>query len=69
MDSLKIKYFMKKIHLKKAGKLYRVLREDIINRNEEGFIGDIRNLCTKYDIPDVTLNYLAPDFVSEACKE
>ena len=69
MDSLKIKYFMKKIHLKKAGKLYRVLREDIINRNEEGFIGDITNLCKKYDIPDVTLNYLAPDFISETCKE
>ena len=69
MDSLKIKYFMKKIHLKKTGKLYRVLREDIINKNDEGFIGDIRNLCTKYDIPDVTLNYLDPDFVGDACKE
>ena len=69
IDSMKMKYFMKKIHLKKAGKLYRVLREEIINKEEDGFIGDVRSLCKKYDIPDVTLNYLTPDYINEVCKE
>ena len=69
IDSLKLKYFMKKLHIKKTGKLYRVLREDIINKNEDGFIGDVRRLCDKYNLPDITLNYLPPEYISEVCKE
>ena len=69
MDALKIKYFMKKIHIKKRGKLYRALRHDIINDNLNGFIGDIRDLCKKYKIPDVTLTPLTPEYISNKCKE
>ena len=59
---------MKKIHDKKEGKLYRVLREDIIQNNETGFIGDVRNLCTKYKIQDVTLVPLTKKFIRRACR-
>ena len=69
MDAMKLKYFMKKIHIKKAGKLYRSLREDIINDNNDGFIGDIRRLCTKYKIPDITTTPITTEFISLKCRE
>ena len=69
LDAMKLKYFMKKIHVKKSGKLYRSLREDIINRNEKGFIGDIRRLCIKYKLPDITITPVTPEFVSLKCRE
>ena len=69
LDAMKLKYFMKKIHMKKAGKLYRSLREDIINRNNNGFIGDVRRLCLKYKIPDITVSPITPEFISLKCRE
>ena len=36
MDALKIKYFMKKIHYKKKGKLFEILHHEIINKIEDG---------------------------------
>ena len=69
LDAMKLKYFMKKLHVKKSGKLYRSLREDIINGNEKGFIGDVRRLCTKYKLPDITLTPVTPEFVSLKCRE
>ena len=48
MDCLKLCYFVKKLHRKKSGRLYRILRKDIINDDSSGFIGDIKNLSIKY---------------------
>ena len=69
LDATKIKYFMKKIHTKRRGKLYRSLRSDIISGNEKGFIGDVRRLCTKYGLPDVTMSPVPNDYVSQLCRE
>ena len=55
MDYLKIMYFMKKIHDKGQGKLYRSLREEILTGDETGYIGDVRRSCEKYELQDVTL--------------
>ena len=69
MDCLKLGYFLKKLHIKKRGKLYRALRADIINDNEHGFIGDIRNLCDKYKIPDITLTPVTKEFIRLTCRD
>ena len=69
LDSMKIKYFMKKLHVKRRGKLYRTLRQEIITNDESGFIGDVRDLCKKYNLPDVTMHYVTPEFVNQACRE
>ena len=69
MDCLKIKYYMRKIHEKRFGRLFNILRHDIIDGNVRGFIGDVKHLCQKYKLPDVTLRPVLPDFVSEMCKE
>ena len=69
IDCLKLKYFMKKIHEKAEGKLYRALSEDIAKSDETGFIGDVRNLCKKYKLPDITLLPVTPEHVSEMCKD
>ena len=68
MDFMKINYFMKKLHVKKSGKLYRILREDILNNNESGFIGDLRNICKKYEIPDITTMEVHEDYIRERCR-
>ena len=68
MDYLKICYFMKKIHDKKEGRLYRILREDIINEDETGFIGDVRRLCEKYELQDITLVPLTKKFIRRRCR-
>ena len=69
IDCLKMCYFVKKLHLKKRGKLYRILRKDIINNNERGFIGDLRRICGKYKIPDVTIHPLTKEFIRSACRD
>ena len=69
MDCMKLNYFMKKLHVKKRGKLYRALREDIMNNDERGFIGDIRELCVKYGLPDITLTPVRPEYIKYKCKE
>ena len=69
MDCLKLCYFSKKLHKKKEGKLYRVLREDIIQGGNNGFIADLRNLSKKYKIPDVTLLPLTNKYIKSACKD
>ena len=57
LDAMKLKYFMKKLHVKKSGKLYRSLREDIINRNEKGFIGDICSDLLGYSVGQKLTSY------------
>ena len=52
MDVMKIKYYMRKIQEKRSGRLYRVLRRDIVSNNTEGFVGDVRKLCEKYSLPE-----------------
>ena len=39
-----------------------ILRQDIINNVEDSFIGDVRQLCKKYDNPNVTLLPLTPGY-------
>ena len=69
MDYMKLCYIQKKLHVKRRGKLYRMLRKQILNNNERAFIGDIRNLCKKYRIPDITLIPITVEFIAEACRD
>ena len=65
IDSMKIKYFLRKLHVKRRGKLYRTLRQEILDKDESGFIGDVRDLCRKYHLPDITMYYVTPEFVNQ----
>ena len=69
IDSMKIKYFLRKLHVKRRGKLYRTLRQEILDKDESGFIGDVRDLCRKYHLPDITMHYVTPEFVNQKCRE
>ena len=69
IDCMKLNYFQKKLHIKKSGKLYRMLQEDILKKDERGFIGDVRQLCSKYDLPDITLTPVTQEHVRYKCRE
>lgn len=69
MDCLKMCYFMKKIHRKQKGKMYKALKIEIVNSDTSGFVGDLRKLCEKYDIPDLTLLPLRTQYIKSACKD
>ena len=68
MDALKLKFYNKLIHVKHEGRLYRVIREEIIQKIEGGFVSDVKNLCLKYKLPDITLHYIRPCDINEAAK-
>ena len=68
IDAVKIKYFMKKNQYKQKGKLYRILLKEIVDKTEDGFIGNICPLCEKYDLPDATLFPLKAEDITYACK-
>ena len=69
LDCLRIKYFMKKMHRKGYGRLYRVLRDEIYYKIKGGIVDDIKKLCDKYDLPNVILQPISEDYISEKCKE
>ena len=69
MDSAKIKFFQRLMHDKHEGKLFRMMREEIIQKVEGGFMEDVRKLCEKYRLPNVTLHYVRPDDINNAIKE
>ena len=60
---------MKKIHRKQRGKMYEALRVEIVNNDTSGFIGDLRRLCVKYKLPDLTLLPLRTRYIKSACKD
>ena len=61
----KIRYFNRKLHWKKSGRLYKVMREEIISGDEFGFMGEVRQLCAKYKLPDVTVNPIVPKTITK----
>ena len=69
LDCLKIKYFMKKVHWKGYGRLYRIIRDEVFYNIKGGIVEDIQNLCSKYDIPDVIMQPVNEDFISQKCRE
>ena len=69
MDCLKLCYFSKKIHVKKSGILYNIIKKDIAREDLTGFVGDVKKLCAKYKLPDVTLLPLRTRYIKSACKD
>ena len=69
IDCLRIKYFMKKMHWKGYGRLYRIIRDEIYYNIKSGIANDIKELCDKYNIPNVILQPVSEDYISEKCKE
>ena len=61
LDCLKMKYFMKKVHWKGHGRLYRIIKG--------GIVEDVEKLCEKYDIPNVIMQPVSGEFISVECKE
>ena len=58
INALKLKYFQNKIHVKKRGVLYRILREEFLFDIPGGFSEEISQLCQRYKIPDINLQYV-----------
>ena len=69
IDSCKIKFFMKLMNIKKRGKFYRSLREEILNDLKGGFAEDVGNLCKKYRLPNAMFHFIKPKDISEATRE
>ena len=69
IDSTKLKYFNQKLWRKESGRLFRIIRNDIIDDNKTGFTGDIEQLCVKYDLPNLIYHPLDPNTITDKCKE
>ena len=61
----KIRYFNRKLHWKQSGRLYNLLRAEIISGDEDGFIGEVDNLCREYGLPKVSTSPIAPSTISK----
>ena len=68
INALKLKYFQNKIHIKKRGVLYRILREEFLFDINGGFSEEISQLCARYQIPDINLQYVSTREITEACQ-
>ena len=66
LDLTKLKYFNKKLWHKEKGRLFRMLRSDIINNVKSGFVGDIELLCRKYCLPNILHHPLDPEDIKQA---
>ena len=57
------------MHVKKWGRMYRVLLHEIANEIQGGLAADLRNLSAKYNIRDITVMEVSPDQITEACRK
>ena len=65
IDLAKIRYFNRKLHWKQDGRLYKILRQEIIDGEKDGFMEEVRCLCKKYNLPDVTTNPIVPSTITK----
>ena len=65
----KLRFFSKKMNLKSKGRMYEVLREEIIAGDKKGFAEEMDILSRKYGLPNVMLHYVRPEDISERVKE
>ena len=61
---LKLKYFNKKLHRKKRGRMYRILLFEIANGIKTGFAGEISRLCEEIHLPDICLTEVTDDLIT-----
>ena len=61
---MKIKYFNKKLHKKKRGRLYRMLLFEIVHNVKNGFIDEIRGICKEVNLPDICLTEVSNDLIT-----
>ena len=61
---MKIKYFNKKLHVKKRGRLYRMLLFEIAHNIKNGFIDEIRGICKERNLPDICLTEVSNDLIT-----
>ena len=69
IDQAKIRYFNRKLHWKQSGRLYKVLREEIISGDKTGFMGEVEQLCARYNLPNVTVTPVVPRTIAKRCQE
>ena len=69
IHALKLKYFQNKLHIKKRGVLFRILRHEYTAEIRGGFSDEIRQLCQLYNLPDINEQYVQVEQITNACKE
>ena len=69
LDMIKLKIWCHKLHVKKWGKMYRVLMHEIAYDIQGGMADDLRKLSAKYNLRDITIMEVTPDQITEACRK
>ena len=65
----KVKYMNRKLHMKQHGRLYCVLRHEVIHGIKNGFVGEADGICRFYNLPDVSTCPIRPEAITRACQE
>ena len=68
-DVAKLKYYSKKFNEKRRGRLYRILRYEVINDVEDGYVKDLEILCKKYNIRSIIDNEVDEREITKAGKD
>ena len=69
MELMKLKFYNKMMHIKKKGRLYRVIRSELIEGYEGGVCSEIKRLSTKYNLLNIMLHYVRPSSITREVKE
>ena len=69
IHALKLKYFQNKLHVKKRGVLFDILRYEYCHGIKTGFSSEIKQLCDLYNLPDINVQYVQTEQITNACKE
>ena len=64
INQLKIKYVSKLFSEKPNSEVVRVLKEQY-QRDDEGLVAEVKELCVKYELPDVTEELVDDDWIKE----
>ena len=68
VDALKMNMVTKLMHVKGEGRLYKVLREELLEGVKGGVIEEMEKLSKKYRIPHVALHFVKAEDISKAVR-
>ena len=68
VDALKMNMVKKLMHVKGEGRLYKVLREELLEGVKGGVIEEMEKLSKKYRIPHMALHFVKAEDISKAVR-
>ena len=66
---LKLKFFLNKLHIKRRGIFFKILRREFTEDIPGSFAAEITALCQRYNLPNLNSHYVAKEQITEAVRE